>query len=222
MRFVVFGLALLLVPLDAFAVPTTIAPEFEPRSEQYQRTCSPLGLYAHTSTTSGTAEPFLDGSDYPLLLKWGTQIDVTCYGDDNGNDLGYVIFHQEPNRKFLSSTRMRVSRNDGAFYVNDSSGASGYAGFLPVFAVPANGGIKYKRVSAAPFNGTMGSRVPTARRGRCTAIGGHDNVVGGPCNSSFECGSGGTCSTSIGLPDGVFVSLYTPDTDTKCFLEICM
>ena len=209
------------------AVPVGIPPENEIRPEQYARTCSPLALYALTATTSGTAKVVRDASGIPVVVRWGTQVDVTCLGD-SVTDTAYVVFHQEPDQKFLSLLRMgytALGTNPGYGFlnVNDASGTSGNSGPVPGFMLPANGTTKYKRVSAAPFNGTLSTKAPTTRRGRCTAVSNSKNQVGGPCATNAECGSSsGVCSTTTGRPDGVFVSVLISDyASTICYVELC-
>lgn len=216
-------LAAFLFATSAHAIPFGRMPEGEIRAADYMRSCTPLAGFGFVaSSTSG--EYLLDANDDPVLLRWGTQIEVTCTSA-TGTHGALVVLHMAPPLEPLGGTSVGWADGEcgaGCGWYDDTAGPTGKAGPIPSFLVKS-GATKYRRIARGPYNSSAGSgeEVVTSRAGKCTTVEADSNSIGGPCDEDSECGTGGVCDEDS-FPSGVFMTIFVSDTSLSCFVELCI
>ena len=196
-------------------------PESTPRADQYMRSCMPYRHYGFSATKTGTnTEMLADDNGANVLFPWGSQVEVTCEGAADHRAL--VCFHQSPAGIAGIDFGASAACGDGCGEYNDSAGPTGVTRHMPCLRIQ-NGASKYRMLQRGVFMWDRPSAelTPTSRSGRCTTVG-SGYVLGAPCNSNAECGSGGACTKDGDGPRGAFMDIGVSSTSLKCSVEICI
>lgn len=184
--------------------------------DQYTRTPIPAEMYSATVTSTTVAHLIEDSASRPILLEWGSQVQVDCWGAPG--EIALLIPALASSPTLTVGLGADLDLGAGALYADQSLGDSGVAGQVRGFVVPSGGWDQWLIAKGTLRGNVFGRSSNRQTFNSCTTVGAGYRV-GAPCYDAADCGASGVCSATRDA-DGGHLYMLATSADLKCILQV--